>query len=323
MRKRIKHTILIGAFALILTACGTKDKEKPEETTVPVETPVETPIETEENNESTNTPEVTEEIEETKEPEVTKEAEGIQMTEEPEATKEAEKTSQPEETEQPKSTKKPVATKQPITTKKPQNTKKPASTTKPTKQPTVTKQPIPTKRPAATLEPEATKKPSATKEPMITEKPQDSVSVSSIHTSVKNAYGDQYTPNMSVDDVMLKDTFGVSPEWCEEYVGEIPMINVQVDTFLAVKAKDGKKSDIEKALKGYQNIMKADTMQYPINQLKIKASKVISYDDYVFFIMLGNVDNSNEEEMSEEDLIKEYEKQNDIAIAAIKKAIGK
>lgn len=39
---------------------------------------------------------------------------------------------------------------------------------------------------------------------------------------------------------MLNDVIGLSPELCESYVAEMPMISTFVETFLGVKAKEGK-----------------------------------------------------------------------------------
>ena len=41
-----------------------------------------------------------------------------------------------------------------------------------------------------------------------------------------------------------------------------------------------------------------DTCQYPMNQLKIQASKVYVKGNYVCFIMLGTISNKQEEQLS-------------------------
>lgn len=350
--KKIWISVIIGAMAITIVACGTKEKESAEPTTEPTETveATELPEETQELEE-TEEPKQTEIVEETKKPEETEgpaATEEIEITEQPMKTEKVTKTEEPEkqieekvtekpeiteqpttkkpsETKKPTVTKKPKTTKKPAATKKPETTKKPTATKKPevTKKPTATKKPEATKKPTATKKPEATKKPTATKKPEITKEPQTEVSVNDITTAVKEAFGENYLPSMSIDDETLKNLFGVSSDWCEAYYGELPMISAHIDRFLAIKAKDGKAGDVEAALQTYQEVLKADTMQYPMSRIKILASKVVSYDNYVFFIMLGESPDGLDESITEEDMIKFCEQQNDIAISAIKKALGK
>ncbi len=47
-------------------------------------------------------------------------------------------------------------------------------------------------------------------------------------------------------------------------------------------------------------------MQYPMNLLKIQASKVYVKDNYVFFLLLGSVDSNTEETATEEQIIEAY-----------------
>ena len=56
-----------------------------------------------------------------------------------------------------------------------------------------------------------------------------------------------------------------------------------------------------------------------MNLLKIQASKVETVGDYVFFVMLGTIDEMAYTEDS--DMIKAYEEQNQIALDIIKKEI--
>ena len=150
----------------------------------------------------------------------------------------------------------------------------------------------------------------------------NTVSIDAIHTAVKEAYGENYLPNMllSEDDIQL--TLGIEPSWYEEIIVELPMISAQVDTFIAVKATDDHVADVTDAITAYQERLKADTMQYPSNLSKIAASTVVTMDNYIFFIMLGYVDISIEDQ-PEDVRIQAHTEQNQIAIDAIESVLLK
>lgn len=138
--------------------------------------------------------------------------------------------------------------------------------------------------------------------------------------AVKKAYGDNYLPNMEYDSLYLKEIIGLDSSTYDAVVAEGPMMSAQVDTFIAVHAKSGKKTEVEKALKAYQSYLINDSFQYPMNLPKVNASKVVTVGDYVFFVMLGKMNNNLYAD--EGKLLTYYQDQNDIGIAAIKKALG-
>lgn len=146
------------------------------------------------------------------------------------------------------------------------------------------------------------------------------VSVQELHEAVKAAYGEDYIPDQPLDDGGLENILGVEPGLCEEYIAEMPMISMNVDTFAAIRAKEGKGQQVKEALEAYREKLVADTMQYPINQIKIQASKVAAYDDYVFFIMLGFLE-PEQEEQEESEVLKAYEEENEKAVQAIEKLL--
>ena len=84
------------------------------------------------------------------------------------------------------------------------------------------------------------------------------------------------------------------------------------------KAKNkNTKKKIKNKLTAYRQGLINDTMQYPMNLLKIQASKVYVKGDYVFFIMLGYVDSNTEETSTEEQVIEAYKAENQKAVDAI------
>lgn len=116
------------------------------------------------------------------------------------------------------------------------------------------------------------------------------------HDSIKMAYGEDYLPSAPLDEEGFTQKFGIPMENVVNFVAEVPMIGTYVDTLVIVESAEGKTEDVAAALTAYREATIADTMQYPMNLAKINASKVYTADEYVFFIMLGAIDETNETE---------------------------
>lgn len=152
-----------------------------------------------------------------------------------------------------------------------------------------------------------------------TQKKAKTPSINKVYEAVKNAYGDGYTPNTSVSKEDISKRYGISSKWYSSAIAEVPMISTNADTLIIVKAKNSNsKKKIKAALKNYQEKLMEDTHQYPMNQLKIQASRIYVKGSYVCFIMLGSISNKQEEQ-SEEKVIAAYKKQNEKAVKAINK----
>ena len=138
--------------------------------------------------------------------------------------------------------------------------------------------------------------------------------------AVTDALGDNYWPDSEIPEEMLNDTFGVSADLYDAYLGEAPMISVNVDTLLIIHAKDGKVEDVENALNAYRDHLVNDTMQYPMNLGKIQASRIERVGDYVCFVQLG-ADTSAAEEQGDEAVITYCQEQNELALEAISQTL--
>lgn len=145
------------------------------------------------------------------------------------------------------------------------------------------------------------------------------VSLAEIESAVAKAYGENYIPSMEYSQEELESVFGVDPELCEEFLAKGPMISAHVDTFAVIKAKEGKAGEVEKALEAYRDKLLNDTFQYPTNIPKIQVSQVKVYGDYVFFLMLGIVDDPEAD--TEEEQLQAFEEQNEIAVKAIEEVL--
>ncbi len=150
----------------------------------------------------------------------------------------------------------------------------------------------------------------------------DTVTIDTIHQAVKEAYGEDYMPDMllSEDDIQIR--FGIETDWCEEFLAEIPMMSTHVDTFLAVKAKPEHLSEVSDAVNAYVENLKNDTMQYPMNVPKIAASSVVTMGNYVFYVMLGMLP-TEQQELDESEQVKLYEERNQVAIDLIEEMLLK
>lgn len=124
-----------------------------------------------------------------------------------------------------------------------------------------------------------------------------------IHTSVKDAFGESYIPSMKIEEAQIAEVYGVKKEWYKDVVAEGPMISTHVDAFIGFEATDEKSAmEIEKALKAYKKTLEEDSMQYPMNLPKVKASTVHKNGNYVFFMMLGDIDAITMPEKEEDQL---------------------
>lgn len=120
------------------------------------------------------------------------------------------------------------------------------------------------------------------------------VDINEIHKKIKDEFGDNYIPNMNLNESELENMIGVKKEDIDEYIAEVPMMSVNVDTFIAIKAKEGKADNIEESLNNYRKSLVENSMQYPMNQAKVNGSKVVKQGDYIFFIMIGKYDDRDD-----------------------------
>lgn len=150
----------------------------------------------------------------------------------------------------------------------------------------------------------------------------DTVTIDAIYQAVKEAYGEEYMPDMQLAEEDLQVLYGIEPDWCEEFMVEIPMMSAHVDTFLAIKAKPEHLSEVSDAVNAYVQNLKEDTMQYPGNLNKIAASSVVTMGNYVFYIMLGML-TFEQEELDEAEQVQLYEERNQVAIDVIEEMLLK
>ena len=315
MRKKIMTMALAMKMAISISACGgNKDANKSDDKEVSaVGTESTTGVTTEESTTKTEaTTEENKKKEENKKDDNKKEEVTETTTE---ATTEVTTTEQKEDTTVAVNTDSSTNQSKPSTTTKPNsstNQSKPSTTTKPNgstsqSKPSTTKPNKPSKPTT-----EKPSKPSNGKEEQ-----KEDVSLTEIVAAVKKAYGDGYLPNMTIDQDVLAEQYGIKKSMYEEVIAEGPMLSFQIDTFIAVKAKEGKAEEVKAAMEKYKQYLLDESMQYPMNASKIPATQVYRFGNYVFFSML--VSPQGEEPESEEAYLEAAKKQNQIAYDTIAK----
>ena len=138
-----------------------------------------------------------------------------------------------------------------------------------------------------------------------------------ILAAVKEEFGEMYYPNVSQGSQEIENLYGIKADSYEEAFAEVPMINVNIDTFIGVEAKEGKVEEIEAALNAYRDKAINVDLQYPMSLLKLKGSKVYTRGNYVFFICIAQLPQEMMESTDEEAQIKAIEEGNDKAIEVI------
>lgn len=117
-----------------------------------------------------------------------------------------------------------------------------------------------------------------------------------VFTAVKEAYGENYLPNISVPEEILESEFGLTSDMYDEVIAEMAMISAFNDRLLLVRAKDGQADSVEKALEDARERKINDALQYPMNMIKSNASRVVrNGNDFAFIILGANYQGSGED----------------------------
>lgn len=132
------------------------------------------------------------------------------------------------------------------------------------------------------------------KEEVIKVEQEVSTMINKVHAGVKSSLGELYIPDMVMEKEQLEDILGVPVSDLSNFVAELPMMSTHVDTFIGVGANEDNLKTIEEGLNKYREHLIKDTFQYPMNMAKIQASKVVTFENDVYFILLGGYDDRGE-----------------------------
>ena len=144
-------------------------------------------------------------------------------------------------------------------------------------------------------------------------------SLSKVYSAVKKAYGSNYLPSYRLSNDEFEKRYAISGKWYSGAIAELPMINVQVDELVIVKAKNKRaKKKIKSALLNYREDKIEDAKHY-VGLEKCLASRVYVRGDYVCFICLGSIDQSIDFGTDDSKKIDAYKAENAKAVKAIRK----
>lgn len=135
--------------------------------------------------------------------------------------------------------------------------------------------------------------------------------------ALRGVYGDKYYPDTEMTEEQIREELGLDESLYEEVYAEHTAENERPDTFIAVKAKSGKVDEVKEKLTAYKQRL-IDENSFDANADKLNAAEVYSEGDYVFFVLLGEVDDGTSSEGFAEALGKEVQR----GIDAIKEALG-
>lgn len=111
-----------------------------------------------------------------------------------------------------------------------------------------------------------------------------------------------------LDDASLKDTFGIEPEWIEEYYGEFSAANTSADHLLAFKVKEDHMDDVKKALETRRDdIVKGFEASLTEEMDKARNATIVEKGQYLFFVIAGDSGSNMDEEVNRaEEIIDSY-----------------
>lgn len=161
----------------------------------------------------------------------------------------------------------------------------------------------------------ASQTPPATTAP--TEAPAKEVNIADIVSKLQAELGETYTMNMELKSEEIDAKFGLQADWYEEAYAALPMIGTHADVLAIVKAKTENVDEVKAALEAYKQARIDDQMQYPMNLIKVQATRVEVYGDYVVLCLTGFISNEVEETGDDDKILAAYKQENDKAVAII------
>lgn len=147
--------------------------------------------------------------------------------------------------------------------------------------------------------------------------PVKEVALDEVVTAVKEAYGDKYIPSMELPTEYLSDVMGITMDDVDEYFAEGPMMSAHIDTFIVLKAKEGKAESLTAQMSAYLEQQQNDGMCYPNNLIRLQYGQVMNIGDYVIYMVLGGYDDSAADEEAQAKYAEEQAKVGADAVKAL------
>ncbi len=116
----------------------------------------------------------------------------------------------------------------------------------------------------------------------------------SFRDTLSDLYGDMYYPDTQMTEAQIENEIGLDRSLYEEIYAENTAQKAHPDTFIAVKAKDGREDDVRRKLEDYKQKLLRDN-DFAANTDKVNAAQIFRAGDYVFFVLAGDVEDAGEE----------------------------
>ena len=143
--------------------------------------------------------------------------------------------------------------------------------------------------------------------------------------ALRGVYGENYRPDTRLTDEQVRTELGLDDSLYEEVYAENVSGGSHPDTFIAVKAKEGKTEEVKQKLIAYKRHL-SQSEDYKDYADHIEAAQVFAEGDYVFFLLTGNGGSVNGETTqsgdSSEGLAERLGKEVQRGIDAIREALG-
>lgn len=144
--------------------------------------------------------------------------------------------------------------------------------------------------------------------------PDENYSLDDMYNEIKDTYGERYYPNQKIEADELEETFGIGDDLYDNFIADRVTGDEAPDTLVIIEAKEGKEDEVKQKLEDYRQKL-LDDANWAESKEKIEASKVYSNGRYVFYVMLGDVEDDT---LSGEGLMEALGKEVDKGIDAIR-----
>ena len=103
-----------------------------------------------------------------------------------------------------------------------------------------------------------------------------------------------------ITEAQMTEIYYVNEDDVEEFVGEMSIANISGDTFVGAKAKPGRAEAVAEALEKRRQDIINQFETYPVNFMDVKsqAAKVFTEGDYVFLVLMGDINVPDGEDAS-------------------------
>lgn len=145
--------------------------------------------------------------------------------------------------------------------------------------------------------------------------------INSFSETLRGVYGDKYYPDTEMSEEEIRSELGLTEDMYEEVYAEHTAQKAHPDTFIAVKVKEGQHEAVKEKLEAHKQRLTEDE-DFSANADKLGAAKVYSEGDYVFLILLGDVEDSENSGDTSEGMAEAFGKEVQKGVDAIQKALG-